>query len=147
MLIVKVSSPEIGQIDNIERIKDGFDYPTDPTLLPYLAVPAIIDISGISRINNIEVTDGGTRYNQPPLLAVRGNSNVQIAAHISGGSVDRVEIIKNAFEFKEPLSIITTNNSNGYDIDNITHSGTTVTAELLLDAQFNQPINTGYAFY
>ena len=54
-----------------------------------------------------------------PTLTVRGNSNVQIAAHVEGGSVSRVEIIKNAFEFKEPLSIITTNNSNGYDIDAI----------------------------
>ena len=143
--IVKVSSPEIGQIDIIERIKDGFDYPTDPTLLPFLAVPAIVDISGIARMDEIQVLDGGRRYNQPPTLAVRGNSNVSIAAHVSGGSVESVEIIQNAFEFKEPLSIITTNNSNGYDIDAISHSGTTVTAELLLDAQFNIPVTTGYA--
>ena len=143
--IVKVSSPEIGQIDIIERIKDGFDYPTDPTLLPFLAVPAIVDISGIARIDEIQVLDGGRRYNQPPTLAVRGNSNVSIAAHVSGGSIESVEIIQNAFEFKEPLSIITTNNSNGYDIDAISHSGTTVTAELLLDAQFNIPVTTGYA--
>ena len=104
--IVKVSSPDIGKIDLIERIKDGFDYPTDPTLLPFLSVPAIVDISGISRINEVQVTDGGTRYNQPPILTVRGNSNVQIAAHVEGGSVNRVEIIKNAFEFKEPLSLL-----------------------------------------
>ena len=143
--IVKVSSPDIGKIDLIERVKDGFDYPTDPTLLPFLSVPAIIDISGIARIDQIEVTDGGRRYNQPPTLTVRGNSNVQIAAHVSGGSVDRVEVVQNAFEFKEPLSIITTNNSNGYDIDAISHSGTTVTVELLLDAQFNIPVTTGYA--
>ena len=143
--IVKVSSPDIGKIDLIERIKDGFDYPTDPTLLPFLSVPAIVDISGIARMSEIQVIDGGRRYNQPPTLAVRGNSNVKIAAHVEGGSVDRVEIIKNAFEFKEPLSIITTDNSNGYDIDAITHSGTTVTAELLLDAQFNIPVTTGFA--
>ena len=143
--IVKVSSPEIGQIDTIERIKDGFDYPTDPTLLPFLAVPAIVDISGIARMDEIQVLDGGRRYNQPPTLAVRGNSNVSIAAHVSGGSVESVEIIQNAFEFQEPLSIITTNNSNGYDIDAISHSGTTITAELLLDAQFNIPVTTGYA--
>ena len=43
------------------------------------------------------------------------------------------------------MSIITTDNSNGYDIDAITHSGTTVTAELLLDAQFNIPVTTGFA--
>jgi len=143
--IVKVSSPDIGQIDTLERIKDGFDYPTDPTLLPFLSVPAIVDISGIARMNEIEVVDGGTRYNQPPTLAVRGNDNVEIRATISGGSVDKVHIIKNAFEFSEPLSIITTNNSNGYDIDAISHSGTDVTVELLLDAQFNIPVKTGYA--
>ena len=143
--IVKVSSPEIGQIDTIERIKDGFDYPTDPTLLPFLSVPAIVDISGIARINQIEVSDGGIRYNQPPKLAVRGNNNVKIAAHIEGGSVDRVDVVENAYEFKEPLSIITTNNSNGYDIDAITHNGTAVTVELLLDAQFNIPVTTGFA--
>ena len=48
------------------------------------------------------------------------------------------------FEFSEPLSIITTNNSNGYDIDLYSHSGTDVTVELLLDAQFNIPVNTGF---
>ena len=143
--IVKVSSPEIGQIDIIERIKDGFDYPTDPTLLPFLSVPAIVDISGIARMDEIQVVDGGTRYNQPPTLAVRGNNKVKIAATVKGGSVDKVDIIENAFEFSEPLSIITTNNSNGYDIDAITHSGTSVTAELLLDPQFNKPVTTGYA--
>ena len=142
--IVKVSSPDIGKIDIIERIKDGFDYPTDPTLLPFLSVPAIVDVSGIARMNEIQVVDGGTRYNQAPTLAVRGNDNVKIAATVSGGSVDKVNIIENAFEFSEPLSIITTNNSNGYDIDAISHSGTDVTVELLLDAQFNIPVNTGF---
>ena len=142
--IVKVSSPDIGKIDIIERIKDGFDYPTDPTLLPFLSVPAIVDVSGIARMDEIQVVDGGTRYNQAPTLAVRGNDNVKIAATVSGGSVDKVNIIENAFEFSEPLSIITTNNSNGYDIDAISHSGTDVTVELLLDAQFNIPVNTGF---
>ena len=32
-------------------------------------------------MNEIEVVDGGTRYNQPPTLAVRGNDNVEIRAH------------------------------------------------------------------
>ena len=95
-------------------------------------------------MNEIQVVDGGTRYNQAPTLAVRGNDNVKIAATVSGGSVDKVNIIENAFEFSEPLSIITTNNSNGYDIDAISHSGTDITVELLLDAQFNIPVNTGF---
>ena len=75
---------------------------------------------------------------------MRGNSTVDLQARLSGGAVDKVFVLENAFEFDEPLSIIPTQNSNGYDIDAITHSGDTVTLELLLDAQFNLPIRTGY---
>ena len=128
----------------MERVKDGFDYPTDPTLLPFLNVPAIVDVNGIARIDEVRVTDGGKNYTQPPNLAIRGNDTAKLAAHVSGGSVSRVDVVANAFEFYEPLNIITTNNSNGYDIDQITHSGTDVTVELLLDPQFNIPIRTGY---
>ena len=77
--IVKVSSPDIGKIDTLERIKDGFDYPTDPTLLPFLSVPAIVDVSGIARMDEIQVVDGGTSIiKKLPTLAVRGNDNVEI---------------------------------------------------------------------
>ena len=142
--VAKIFSEEVGEIDTLERVKDGFDYPTDPTLLPFLNVPAIVDVNGIARIDEVRVTDGGKNYTQPPNLAIRGNDTAKLAAHVSGGSVSRVDVVANAFEFYEPLSIITTNNSNGYDIDQITHSGTDVTVELLLDPQFNIPIRTGY---
>ena len=143
--VVKVYSTDIGEVDNLDRVKDGFDYPTDPTLLPFLSVPAIADINGIARIDTIDVLDGGRNYTQPPTVTVRGNKNVKIASHVAGGAVDSVEVVQNAFEFNEPLSIITTKNSNGYDIDAISHSGTDVTIELLLDPQFNKPITSGFA--
>ena len=143
--VVKIYSDTIGEIDTLERVKDGFDYPTDPTLLPFLSVPAIVDVSGIARIKSVDVTDGGVNYTQPPKLIVRGNSNVELSAHVNGGAVSRVDILKNSFEFDEPLSVITVKNSNGFDIDAITHSGTDVTVELLLDPQFNIPVSNGYA--
>ena len=141
---LKVLSDTVGKIDTLERVKDGFDYPTDPTLVPFLSVPAVLDIAGVQRIKDITVLDGGKNYSQPPNLIVRGNSTVDLQARLSGGAVDKVFILENAFEFDEPLSIIPTQNSNGYDIDAITHVGDTVTLELLLDAQFNLPIRTGY---
>ena len=144
---LKVLSDTVGKIDTLERVKDGFDYPTDPTLVPFLSVPAVLDIAGVQRIKDITVLDGGTNYSQPPNLIVRGNSTVDLQARLSGGAVDKVFILENAFEFDEPLSIIPTQNSNGYDIDAITHVGDTVTLELLLDAQFNLPIRTGYGKY
>ena len=141
---VKIISNEIGQIESLGRIKDGFDYPTDPTLLPFLSVPAIIDVGGIQRIGNIDVIDGGVNYTQPPNLVVRGNDTVDLQARLNGSSIDKVFVLQNAFEFDEPLSIIPVQNSNGFDIDQITHNGDTVTLELLLDAQFNIPVRTGY---
>ena len=91
----------------------------------------VLDIAGVQRIKDITVLDGGTNYSQPPNLIVRGNSTVDLQARLSGGAVDKVFILENAFEFDEPLSIIPTQNSNGYDIDAITHVGDTVTLELL----------------
>ncbi len=141
---VKILSSNIGKIDTLERVKDGFDYPTDPTLIPFLSVPAVIDVAGVQRINEIEILDGGRNYSQPPNLIIRGNDTIDLQSRLNGGAVDKVFILQNAFEFDEPLSIIPTQNSNGYDIDQITHVGNTVTIELLLDAQFNQPVRTGY---
>lgn len=142
--VVKINSDKIGKIETAERVKDGFDYPTDPTLLPFLSVPVVCDISGISRINRILVTDGGINYHQPPTLKVLGNNNISLSAHIQGGSVVSVDILNNAFEFDSPLAIVPTRNTNGYDIDAITHSNNYVTVELLLDEQFNKLVRTGY---
>ncbi|NDB30450.1 hypothetical protein EB151_13000, partial [archaeon] len=135
---------DFGQIDSLERIKDGFDYPTDPTLLPFLSVPTICDISGISRIQRVDIVDGGINYQQPPRLVVLGNTNVKLDAVVKGGSVIDVIVKQNAYEFTEPLSVIPVTNSNGYDIDAISHVGNLVTLELLLDPQFNKPVTAGY---
>lgn len=143
--VVKISSDTIGQVDTLERVKDGFDYPTDPTLLPFLSIPAIVDVGGIARIGAVDVVDGGVNYSQPPKLVVRGNADVDLSADVYGGSVNKVNILKNSYEFDEPLTIVPVKNSNGYDIDQITHVGTTVTIELLLDPQFNKPVTAGYA--
>ena len=75
---MKVLSDTVGKIDTLERVKDGFDYPTDPTLVPFLSVPAVLDIAGVQRIKDITVLDGGTNYSQPPNLIVRGNSTVDL---------------------------------------------------------------------
>lgn len=142
--VIKINSDKIGQVERFERIKDGFDYPTDPTLLPFLSVPTVCDISGISRIDRVDVIDGGLNYQQPPNLVVLGNNNVRLRAVINGGSVTDVLVLQNEYKFTEPLQIIPTRNSNGYDIDAITHVGNLVTLELLLDPQFNKPVTTGY---
>jgi len=142
--VIKINSNKIGQVETFERIKDGFDYPTDPTLLPFLSVPTVCDISGISRIDRVDITDGGINYQQPPTLIVPRNRNIKLRAVVNGGSVTNVLVLQNENTFTEPLQVLSTRNSNGYDIDTITHTGNLVTLELLLDPQFNRPITVGY---
>ena len=144
--ILKSVSSTIGKVDTIERVKDGFNYPTDITLKPFLSSPAIVQIKDISRIDYIGITTGGTRYNTAPTLRVIGNNDIELSAKLQSGSIIGVEVVKNANNLVEPLRIISTNNSNGYEIDDIvaTNDGSLVTLELLNDTQVYRLITTGY---
>ena len=74
-------------------------------------------------------------------MLFRSNPNIKLSAQISGGSVSSVKIVSNVINLKEPLSIYSLYNSNGYDIDNIVVLGNTITLELLNTSSF---INSGY---
>jgi len=131
--ILKASSNTIGKIDYIERVKDGFDYPTDPTLKPVLSVPTVCQVKDISRVDYVGVTTGGRGYNTAPVLKVIGNDNIRLRANIQGGTVTSVDVLENVTNLSSPLTVVATRNSNGYDIDDITYNSSTneVTLELV----------------
>ena len=130
---LKCISKNIGKINNIERVKDGFDYPTDNTLKPILSVPTICQIRGISRVKNINVISGGTNYITAPRLKVIGNNTIKLESIIQGNTVVGVKIITNTKDLTQPLTVLPIRNSNGYDIDDITYDNLTkkVTLELV----------------
>ncbi|NDB32434.1 MAG: hypothetical protein EB160_03115, partial [Nitrososphaeria archaeon] len=101
------------------RIKDGFDYPTDPTISAKLGIPAICIIKGISRVESVGIITGGINYNTAPKLKVIGNNTIKLSASIQGGSVTSVKIDTNSSSLDSPLKIVPYNNSNGYPIDSI----------------------------
>ena len=139
-------SSEIGKILSFDRIKDGFDYPTDPTILPQLSVPAICIIKEISRVESVGILTGGKNYNTSPRLKVIGNDQLELTSKIQGGSVIDVKIVKNVFNLKDPLRIVPYNNSNGYEIDQIyaNHITGNGTIELVNDPILFEPIAIGY---
>lgn len=142
---IKPLSSTVGKIDSFVRVKDGYDYPTDPTLRPYLNVPTVSYVRGISRIESVGIVTGGTNYNSAPYLTVVGNPDIELSCKIQGGSVTEVRIDKNVNNLDSPLEIIPTKNTNGYDIDNITVSGNYVTLELVnSDTQLFPLIATSY---
>ena len=138
-------SDEIGEILSFDRIKNGFDYPTDPTILPQLSVPAVCIIKEISRVDSIGILTGGKNYNTPPKLKVIGNDQIELISKIQGGSVISVEITKNVFDLKNPFKIVPYNNSNGYEIDDITvdNNGDGI-INLVNDPVLFEPIAIGY---
>jgi hypothetical protein len=96
--VVKLISPNIGRVESFTRVKDGFDYPTDPTLSPSLTVPTVIGIKDIRTIDYIGIITGGKRYNSAPKLIVKNNNddNIALECKVSGGAVISVDIIKNS---------------------------------------------------
>lgn len=144
--ILKSSSSIIGKVDYLERVKDGFDYPTDSTLTPFLSSPAIVQIKDIARIDYVGIITGGKGYNTAPSLKVIGNDKIKLSAELQSGSIVGVKVAENTNDLITPLRIVPINNSNGYEIDDIVaeNDGSTVTLELLNDTQLYPLITTGY---
>jgi hypothetical protein len=141
--IVRLISPTIGRIESFSRVKDGFDYPTDPTLSPLLSVPSVVGIKDIRTIGSVSVIFGGKNYNTVPTLVVPQNLKIKLQAIAFGGSIESVKIVTNSTELSAPLEIISTRNSNGFDIDFITVSDNLVTLELLNDDLIDTSFGSG----
>jgi hypothetical protein len=138
--VVKVISPTIGRVETFDRVKDGFDYPTDPTLSPSLSVPTIIGVKDIRTIDYIGIVTGGRRYNSSPKLIVKNDTNgIELNSNIAGGSIVSVDVTKNSTSISKPLEIISIHNSNGYEIDSISVVGNLVTLELTNNPASNNP--------
>ena len=142
--VIKLTSPKIGRVETYERVKDGFDYPTDPTLTPTLSVPTVIGIKDIRTIDYIGIITGGRRYNTPPTLVVKDHPYIKLESQLNSGSVNKVNIINNVTDLRKPLEIYSIYNSNGYDIDNISVNGDLVTLELLNSPTSYPYINSGF---
>jgi hypothetical protein len=145
--ILRSLSSTIGKVSQLERVKDGFNYPTDITLTPFLSSPAIVQIKDIARIDYIGITTGGKGYNTAPSLKVIGNDKIKLSAELQSGSIVNVKVVENTNDLITPLRIIPINNSNGYEIENIVvvkDDGSEIRLELLNDTQLYPLITTGY---
>ena len=117
-------------MEKYERVKDGFDYPTDPTLSPLLSTPSVVGVKDIRTIDYIGITTGGKGYNQTPTLIVPDKTSIKLIPTLEGGSITKVDVAQNAIDFSDPLDIVTIHHSQGYDIDFFTVNGSLITAEL-----------------
>ena len=143
---IKLISDDIGKVEKYARVKDGFDYPTDPTLSPLLSTPSVVGIKDIRTIDYIGITTGGRGYNQTPTLIVPDNTSIKLIPTLEGGSITKVDVAQNAIDFSEPLDIVTIHHSQGYDIDFFTINGSLITAELSNTDILTSGVSTSFPF-
>ena len=143
---IKLISEDIGKVEKYERVKDGFDYPTDPTLSPLLSTPSVVGIKDIRTIDYIGITTGGRGYNQTPTLIVPDKTSIKLIPTLEGGSITKVEVAENAIDFSSALDIVTIHHSQGFDIDFFTINGSLITAELSNADILTSGVTTAFPF-
>ena len=143
---IKLISNDIGKVEKYERVKDGFDYPTDPTLSPLLSTPSVVGVKDIRTIDYIGITTGGKGYNQTPTLIVPAKPSIKLIPTLEGGSITKVDVAQNAIDFSDPLDIVTIHHSQGYDIDFFTVNGSLITAELSNADILTSGVSTSFPF-
>jgi len=119
-------SKNIGKIDAVERVKDGFDYPSDNTLRPKLSANTICYVDNINKVAKVNVLFGGASYNSPPKLKVIGDDSIILSAKLKNSTVESVSIDITPNNLSIPLEIIPINNSNGFDILDISSVSSTI---------------------
>jgi hypothetical protein len=123
--IVAIST-NIGKINKVRILDQGFDYSSDYTLRPEAYISPFITINKSSQINTIEVTNGGKNYSVSPSLVVKNPKTGEIVdtqslrANVYSGSVSSVDIISPIYGLDAvEHTIITVDNSNGVGISSV----------------------------
>ena len=151
--IIKLSSESIGKLRSYTIKNIGFDYSSDKSLQPSVQLPQIIRLNRLSSIGNIGITSGGKNYTQPPDIVVVDrvtgsvNTDIEASSKIQGTSVSEVNISRNTRTLydTDPL-VITTNNTNGVKITDLSYTSSTRLVTLTLDGAFtssNYPFTIG----
>ena len=128
----------IGIAKNIEINDIGFDFPTDPTLIPRAYTPSIYKIDPLTSIDSIDVLEKGYRYTILPDLVLLDGFTNKIVTDVDlryieedGFKVDIVKNTKNLYDVEPRLLPI--NNTNGYKILTLTYDSGSKDATVILD--------------
>jgi hypothetical protein len=127
--ILEPTSKSIGKIKTT-RIKDiGFNFPSDFTVRPSVAIPQVIKVDPLSSLDFIEVVSFGRGYTSAPKLLVldgkTGEVNPEVDLKLTLGN-NKVEILENSFALNNVTpTILPIQNSNGVGISSIQYESLT----------------------
>ena len=135
--VLLAETESAGQLLTTDILEFGYDHPSDPTLVPYAAVPNIVSLRDNFSIDNVAITSTGSKYLSAPDIVVYNsitdslNTSVELVANLEGTSVNSVRIINSGGNLKSTDNqVLAINNSNGVGIISATYSDPTVTLRL-----------------
>ncbi len=139
--VAEVSSKTIGRVGKTKINNIGYNFPSDNTLRPSVALPQIITIDKLAKINSIGIASVGRGYAvAPTLLVFDGVTNVQdkdIQLEYKLGD-SQVTILKETRGISNVLPIIIpTNNTNGVGIHTVGFNTTTKNVSVTLSVGFS----------
>ena len=153
--ILEAKSDNIGKIEKVEKLNIGFDYNLDYTIRPKANLPKIIKIQKLSTLDQINVINRGFSYNDSPDLLLMGEDtktiypNVKLNFDLNENKVIIIENTSNIID--KNLKVISINNDNGFDIDEITYNSDSQIVMVRVKTGFNKiedyPFGVGEKVY
>ena len=139
--ILKPSSNSIGKIRSVKINDIGFDFPSDLTLKPSVAIPQVIESDALASFESIGVSSFGRGYTSAPKLIVldgKTNSIVpEVDLKFTLGN-NKIKILKNTFGLNNVTpTILPIQNSNGVGISSVGFNTTTKDVTVTLSSGFS----------
>jgi len=146
--VIKTKSSDIGNIDKIRVLNEGFEYSSDNTLRPESLIASSVDIINSATIGIVTVVNGGSNFIEAPnVIIVNTDTGLQIESGflepvMLENSILSVNVVESPVGLPaNPVTIRTTNNTNGITIDRVlsNNSGIFTCRIATPNAQFSTP--------
>jgi hypothetical protein len=139
--ILEPSSTSIGKIKSIKINDIGFDFPSDLTMRPSVAIPQVVKVDPLSSFESIGISSFGRGYTSAPKLIVldgkTGSVIPEVDLKFTLGN-NKVEILKNTFGLNNVTpTILPIQNSNGVGISSVGFNATTKNVTVTLSVGFS----------
>jgi hypothetical protein len=139
--ILEPSSTSIGKIKSIKINDIGFDFPSDLTMRPSVAIPQVVKVDPLSSFESIGISSFGRGYTSAPKLIVldgkTGSVIPEVDLKFTLGN-NKVEILKNTFGLNNVTpTILPIQNSNGVGISSIVFNAATKNVTVTLSVGFS----------
>jgi len=126
---VYAKSDNIGQINRVRIINQGFEYSSDKTLRPKADVPSILNLKSANALDSVIVVFGGGRYNFAPSLTLVNTQTGLAVPSVAIEPVMAVNTIKSVNVIASGGGLVGTsytvfaeNNDNGIRIQTVESS-------------------------